>query len=344
MEKLRVGIIGSTGYVGAELIRILNNHPYAYVSSIGSNSFIDEEIKKVYTNMGNDCILKCVQNNEVIDNCDFLFTALPHGVSEEFVIKAIEKGIKVVDLGADFRIKNEVIFKEWYGVDFINKELHKEAVYGLCEIYREEIKEGKIIANPGCYVTSISLPLMPLLKNKLIKSQGIIADAKSGVTGAGRGLSLMTHYTEINENMVPYKIANHRHTPEIEQNLSDMAKEDIKIIFTPTLIPINRGIISNIYCDKEEGVTLQDVYDKLIEFYENDKFIDILPIGEMATIKHVRLSNTCAISLHECGNKIIICSAIDNMVKGSAGQAIQNMNLMCGFEEEAGLNYMAPAF
>ena len=247
-------------------------------------------------------------------------------------------------MGADFRLKDEKLFNKWYNVSFIDKNLHEQAVYGLCEHYKDEIKNAQVIANPGCYVTSISLPLMPLLKAKLIKKENIIADSKSGVTGAGRGLTLLSHYPEINENMVPYKIGNHRHTPEIEQNLSDAAGEPVEIIFIPILSPMNRGILSTIYCDKAEGVTIDTIQNELEKFYSDKPFVDILPLGQVATVKHVRLSNKCAISIHENKSKIIICSAIDNMVKGSAGQAIQNMNLMLGFDECEGLSTMATAF
>ena len=185
---------------------------------------------------------------------------------------------------------------------------------------------------------------MILLKNNLIKTTNIIADSKSGVTGAGRGLSLTSHYAEINENIVPYKIGNHRHTPEIEQNLSEAANEDVKIIFTPILIPLNRGILSTIYCDKKEGIYLKSIYEQLKKVYEKEPFVEVLELGNIATIKHVRFSNKCVISVHENNNKIIICSVIDNMVKGSAGQAIQNMNIMCGFEEAEGLSKLSTAF
>lgn len=344
MEKLKVGIIGSTGYVGAELIRILSNHDKVVISAIGSSSFIDKEINEVYPSMGKRLRLKCVDNNEVIDNSDFIFTALPHGISEKFAIEAIKKGKKVIDLGADFRLKDEEEFEKWYDTKFIDKKLHEEAVYGLCEIYKEKIKTSRIIANPGCYVTSISLPLMVLLKEKLIKNDGIVADSKSGVTGAGRGLSLLSHYPEINENISPYKIGNHRHTPEIEQNLTDAAGQKTNIIFTPTLVPINRGILSTIYCDKKQGIEIEYIHKKLSDYYDNRIFVDILPLGEVASIKHVRLSNKCVISLHENKGKLIILSVIDNMIKGSAGQAIQNMNLMCGFDEDEGLRDLAIAF
>lgn len=344
MNKMKVGIIGATGYVGVELIRLLSNHNNVELSALGSSSFVDEYVNEIYYNLGENYKIKCMENEKVIDNCDFLFTALPHGVSEKFIINAVKRGKKVIDLGADFRLKDEEQLKKWYGVNFLNKVLHENSVYGLCEIYREEIKKANIVANPGCYVTSVSLPLIPLLKDKIIESTNIISDSKSGVTGAGRVLSLSSHYAEINENIVPYKVSNHRHTPEIEQNLSAVAGEAVKIIFTPTLIPINRGILSTIYCNKKESINIEDVCSKLTDFYKNDEFVEILSLGKVATIKHVRFSNKCVISIHENNDKLIICSVIDNMIKGSAGQAIQNMNIMCGFKENEGLISIATAF
>lgn len=344
MNKIKVGIIGATGYVGAELIRLLSSHPNVQINALGSNSFVDEYINDIYPNLGENYKLKCIENEKVIDNCDFLFTALPHGFSEKFIINAVKRVKKVIDLGADFRLKNELQLKKWYGVKFIDKELHESSVYGLCEIYRENIQSASIVANPGCYVTSISLPLMPLLNKKMIKFTNIICDSKSGITGAGRSLSLSSHYTEINENMVPYKIASHRHTPEIEQNLSNAAGGEVKVIFTPILIPISRGILSTIYCDKTSSFTIEDVQSYLLNFYKNDEFVEVLPLGKVATIKHVRFSNKCVISIHQNNEKLIICSTIDNMIKGSAGQAIQNMNIMCGFKENEGLDSIAMAF
>ncbi|MEC3793351.1 N-acetyl-gamma-glutamyl-phosphate reductase, partial [Clostridioides difficile] len=244
MNKIKVGIIGATGYVGAELIRLLMNHDKVEVTAIGSNSYVGKDIVDIYPSIGYKNNMICIENEKVIDMCDVVFTALPHGVSEKFVIKAIKSKKKVIDLGADFRIKDEEVYSKWYGVSFIDKILHKKAVYGLSEIYKEDIKDADIIANPGCYPTSISLPLMPLLSSKLIKNNNIIIDSKSGLTGAGRELSISSHFTEVNENITAYKIGKHRHTPEIEQNLSESCKEKVSVVFTPNLIPVNRGILS----------------------------------------------------------------------------------------------------
>lgn len=344
MKKIKVGIIGATGYVGMELIRILSIHSMVDKLILGSNSFVGSNMKDIYTGIPNNLDTKCIDNDKVILESDFIFTALPHGVSEEFVLKALSKGKKVIDMGADFRLKSEEEFFKWYDVSFLDKEVHKEAIYGLSEINKEKIKTAKVVANPGCYPTSISLPLMPLLNKKLIKKENIIIDSKSGVTGSGRGLSLGTHYPEINENIYAYKIGNHRHTPEIEQNLSEAYGDTVEVLFTPTLIPINRGILSTIYCAIEEDVNLEKIHKELTEYYENNSFIEIMDIGKYASVKNVRLSNKCQISIHKNNKNLVICSVIDNMVKGSAGQGVQNMNIMMGFKEEEGLSTIAPAF
>ncbi|HEL5061109.1 TPA: N-acetyl-gamma-glutamyl-phosphate reductase [Clostridioides difficile] len=344
MNKIKVGIIGATGYVGAELIRLLMNHDKVEVTAIGSNSYVGKDIVDIYPSIGYKNNMICIENEKVIDMCDVVFTALPHGVSEKFVIKAIKSKKKVIDLGADFRIKDEEVYSKWYGVSFIDKISHKKAVYGLSEIYKEDIKDADIIANPGCYPTSISLPLMPLLSSKLIKNNNIIIDSKSGLTGAGRELSISSHFTEVNENITAYKIGKHRHTPEIEQNLSESCKEKVSVVFTPNLIPVNRGILSTIYCTKEDNISINDIHRKLTDYYEFKEFIEILPLDKVASLKNVRFSNKCVISLHENGDTLIICSAIDNMIKGAAGQAIQNMNIIFGIEENTGLKNIAPSF
>lgn len=344
MSKIKAGIIGATGYVGVELLRLLINHEEVEVTAIGSNSYIGKNIVDIYPSIGYENSMMCIENEKVIDMCDIVFTALPHGVSEKFAIKAIEAKKKVIDLGADFRIKDEEIYSKWYGVSFIDKILHKKAVYGLSEIYQEDIKNADIVANPGCYPTSISLPLMPLLSSKLIKNNNLIIDSKSGLTGAGRELSTSSHFTEVNENITAYKIGKHRHTPEIEQNLSEAYKENVDVVFTPNLIPVNRGILSTIYCTKEEDVSIDDIHKKLTDYYEYKDFVEILPLDKITSLKNVIYSNKCVISVHENKDTLILCSTIDNMIKGAAGQAIQNMNIMFGIEETTGLKHIAPSF
>lgn len=343
---VKVGIIGATGYVGAELLRILLNHKEVEVTALSSVSFEGQEISSIYKNFINKTNLLCETMDDVVEKAEVIFTALPHGLSEDIAVKCVESGKICIDLGADFRLSNEEEYKEWYGKPFAHPEIHKFSVYGLPELNREKIKDCKLIANPGCYCTSIELGLMPLLKNSIISTKNIICDSKSGATGAGRGLALNTHFTELNENFAPYKVGAHRHTPEIEETLSTMAGEDVSVTFTPHLLPMSRGIISTIYATPKENIDLNKIHEIYSEFYKNEPFVNVLPLGEFACTKNVRLSNYCDISLHLNHRKdqIIVVSTIDNMIKGAAGQAIQNMNIILGFDEKEGLNFISPAF
>ncbi|WP_315081086.1 N-acetyl-gamma-glutamyl-phosphate reductase [uncultured Clostridium sp.] len=343
---IKVGIIGATGYVGVELLRLLLNHSKIEIGAISSVSFDGQEIDTIYKNFLGKTNLVCTNMDEVIGISDVIFTALPHGLSENIAKIIIEKNKICIDMGADFRLSNEDEYKYWYGKKFSNPELHKKSVYGLPELNKEKIRTSSLIANPGCYPTSIELGLMPLLKSSLIEPKRIICDSKSGTTGSGRSLSLNTHFPEENENFSPYKIGEHRHTPEIEEILSTIAQTKVTVTFTPHLLPINRGIISTIYCTPKEKIDLNEIYETYTSFYENEQFVKVLPLGEIASIKNVRLSNNCHISLHLNHRKdqIIIVSAIDNMIKGAAGQAIQNMNIVLSFKENEGLNLISPAF
>ncbi len=343
---IKVGIIGATGYVGAELLRLLLAHPLVEVSAISSMTFKGKEIQKVYKNFLNKTNLICEDIDDVIKKSDVVFTALPHGLSEEILEKAFLKGRLCIDLGADFRLSNESEYKKWYGKNFTRSYLHEFSVYGLPELNREIIKMSRIIGNPGCYPTSIELALMPLLKNSLIDTKRIICDSKSGTTGAGRSLSLSSHFVEVSENFNPYKIGHHRHIPEIEETLNKISTEDVTIVFTPHLLPIKRGILSTIYCNPKKNISLEELHKLYNNFYENEPFVNILPLGDVASIKDVTLSNYCNISLHlnHRQDELIIVSTIDNMMKGSSGQAIQNMNIALGFDETEGLNFISPSF
>ncbi|MBW6411309.1 N-acetyl-gamma-glutamyl-phosphate reductase [Clostridium weizhouense] len=343
---IKVGIIGATGYVGCELLRLLLNHPKIEIGAISSVSFEGQEIDSIYKNFFNKTNLICENMNEVVKKCDVIFTALPHGLSEDIAKEVIDNKKICIDLGADFRLSDENEYKFWYGKEFSEPELHKKSVYGLPELNKEKIKTSHLIANPGCYPTSIELGLMPLLKNSLIDTNNIICDSKSGTTGAGRSLSLGTHFPEENESFAPYKIGDHRHTPEIEEILSFIANEKVNVTFTPHLLPINRGILSTIYCTPKDNIDLEYIHKLYNDFYKDAPFVHILPLGEIAAIKNIRLSNNCHISLHlnHRKNQIIIISTIDNMIKGAAGQAIQNMNLILGFNEDDGLKIISPAF
>lgn len=342
----KVGIIGATGYVGAELLRILLNHKEVTVTALSSVSYEGQEIQSIYKNFMNKTDLICQTMDDVVERADVIFTALPHGLSEDIAAKCVESKKVCIDLGADFRLTDEKEYELWYGKPFSHPELHKFSVYGLPELNKEKIKNTKLIANPGCFCTSIELGLMPLLNNSVIETKGIICDSKSGATGAGRGLTLSSHFTELNENFAPYKIGAHRHTPEIEETLGVMANEKVTVTFTPHLLPMSRGIISTIYCTPKETPNLEEIHKIYTDFYKDKPFVNVLPLGEIACTKNVRLSNYCDISLHLNHRKdqIIVVSTIDNMIKGAAGQAIQNMNIILGFDETEGLNFISPAF
>ncbi len=344
-KKIKAGIIGAAGYAGVELVRLLSTHPFVEIEAVSSVSFPGEALSKIYPGLrpGVDLILD-EGPEEMMNRCDVIFASLPHGLSQELAENCIKKNILFIDLGADFRLEQEEDYRDWYGESFLNEETHKQAVYGLSEIFREEIKNARLIANPGCYPTSVALALYPALKAGLIRGDDIIIDAKSGVTGAGRGLSRNTHFPECNESFSAYKAGAHRHTPEIEQTLSKLADKPVRVTFTPHLLPVNRGILSTIYCGcKEDPEALRKCYR---EAYDKEPFVTVLGEEEYADIRNVRLSNSCHISLHfdKRAGRLILCSAIDNMVKGAAGQAVQNMNIVLGIEETAGLSAIAPAF
>lgn len=343
---IKAGIVGATGYVGAELVRLIALHPEAELSALSSVSFEGKSISEVYPMYRNLCDLECGSAEEVIEKSDVVFAALPHGLSQEIAAQCIAAGKVLIDMGADFRLKSEEAYHEWYGGTFLDAKLHEQAVYGLPEFFRSEIAGKKLIANPGCYTTAVPLALAPAIKGGFVELGGIIADCKSGVTGAGRGLSQNTHYAELNEGFAPYKIATHRHTPEIEQTLSTLSGSDITITFVPHLLPVNRGILATCYARLKPGAdegALRSAYE---QFYQEEPFVRLLPKGGIANIKNVKYSNYCDISLHIDlrAGLLIAVSAIDNMVKGAAGQAIQNMNLVFGLPETTGLLSMPPAF
>ena len=350
---IKVSIMGATGYAGVELVRLLLTHPKVELKNISSKSFTGETINKIYPNLNKYCDKILTDENNIFEDSDVIFASLPAGLSEEIAKKCFDNNILFIDLGADFRLSNEEDYKKWYKKDYKYKDIHETAIYSIPEIIKydkiynnKDLKKAKIIGNPGCYPTSIALALSPALVNKIIEKEDIIIDSKSGATGAGRELTLNTHFVECNEAFSPYKIAEHRHTPEIEQTLSNIYGENIKITFVPHLLPLNRGILSTIYAKLKNKNTLENIYNLYKDFYKDSKFIRVLNIGNIANLKNVKYSNYCDISIHidERTNKLIIVSAIDNMVKGAAGQAIQNMNIALGFEEDEGLNMIPPAF
>lgn len=347
MDKIKVGIIGATGYAGVELIRILLGHPNAELTAISSVSFEGKAISEVYPNLRNICDDVLVDEDTVIEKSDLIFASLPHGLCEALALKADGKGKKFIDLGADFRLHKEEDYHEWYGLNYNQPELHKKSCYCIPELHRADVTENiSIIGNPGCYPTSIALGLAPIVKSGMADLNSIVIDSKSGVTGAGRGLTQTSHYPDCNEAFSPYKVASHRHTPEIEQTLTGLTSQDVKVTFVPHLLPLNRGIVSTMYVSLNGQVqdnAIQYLYEN---FYKDEKFVRVLPQGSVANLKNVKFSNYCDISLHldRRTNRLIVVSTIDNMVKGAAGQAIQNMNLLFGLAEDTGLDLVPPAF
>lgn len=342
---IRVGIIGATGYAGVELVRLLLNHPGIRLSAISSVSFEGKAISEVYPSLYSICDMILTSEDDVIEKSDLVFTSLPSGLSEKIAKKCRNRGVRLIDLGADFRLGQDD-YQQWYGAEYTEPELHRHSVYCIPELHRDRITpDVEIIGNPGCYPTSIGLGIAPVAGAGLIRADGIVIDSKSGVTGAGRGLTQNTHFPDCNESFAPYKVAAHRHTPEIEQTLSELAGEPMTVTFVPHLLPVNRGIVSTIYITLNQNTNIEEIYKLYTEFYENEPFVRILPLGMTANLKRVAYSNYCDISLHIDGrtNRLIVVSAIDNMVKGAAGQAIQNMNLLFGLPEGMGLCLIPPA-
>ena len=345
-NKIKAGVVGATGYAGAELCRILTGHPGAELTAVSSVSFEGKKLSNIYPSYYQVCEPVCGKQEEVVEQCDVIFAALPHGLSQELAAECDAKGKAFIDLGADFRLESEAEYQEWYGNSFLDPALHEKAVYGLPELFREQIRGRKLIANPGCYTTAVPLALYPALEAGLIEKDGIVADCKSCVTGAGRKMTQNTHYPELNEAFTAYKVAAHRHTPEMEQTLSKAAGAPVKLTFVPHLLPVNRGILATCYARLKPGVTMESLSRVYHERYDGEYFIRLLPEGRVADIKNVWYSNFCDVSLHldSRTGTLVAISAIDNMVKGAAGQAVQNMNLAFGLDETAGLRLFPPAF
>lgn len=349
MEKIKVGVIGATGYAGAELVRLLVNHPNVELKAVASVSYEDQDLADIYPNLKEIVPMTLRAPEEIIPDCDIVFASVPHGVSEELAVKCVENNTVLIDLGADFRLHDEADYKKWYGKEYKHPELHEKAVYSIPELHRDMVGKAMVIGNPGCYPTSISLGLMPAIRAGIIETAHIIIDSKSGVTGAGRGLTQGTHFPDTNEAFAAYKAGCHRHTPEIEQTLSELAGSEVRVTFVPHLLPVNRGIESSIYVElNEKGKKLgaAQIHELYTSAYKDEKFVRVEKPGCYANLKNVRMSNYCDISLHldEHCSTLIISSVIDNMVKGAAGQAIQNMNIRFGLPESTGLEYVPPAF
>ena len=342
---IKAGIIGSTGYAGQELVRILTQHKDAEVVWYGSRSYIDQKYYEVFRNMFQIVDDKCLDDNmdELASKVDVIFTATPQGLCSSLVSEEILSKVKIIDLSADFRIKDVNRYEEWYGIKHQSPEFIDEAVYGLCEINREDIKKARLIANPGCYPTCSTLSIYPMAKEGLIEMNSVIIDAKSGTSGAGRGAKVNNLYCEVNENIKAYGVATHRHTPEIEDQLSYASGEEVLLNFTPHLIPMNRGILITAYAKLKKGVNEVDVA-KAYQCYDDEYFVRVLKSGVLPEVRSVKASNFVDINykVDPRTNRVIMMGAMDNLVKGAAGQAIQNMNIMFGLDEKEGL-MLAPA-
>lgn len=344
---LKVGIIGASGYAGAELARILCNHPNVSISYAGSRQYAGKPLSEIFPNLRNiaDIICENLQPSEMVDRADIFFAAVPHQTAMDLVPTLLGSDKKVIDLSADFRIKDVSVYEKWYQ-PHASSHLLQEAVYGLPELYRDKIRGARLVANPGCYPTSIILGLAPLLKAGAVNEKSIIADSKSGTSGAGRGAATGSLFCEVHDGFRPYKVGRkHRHTPEIEQELQILSGRNFNISFTPHLLPVSRGILSTVYAELSQGFTVENIRSIYREQYEKESFIRLLPEGTFPATQNVRGSNFCdiAFAIDETTNRIIVMSAIDNIVKGASGQAVQNMNLICGFQENAGLT-SAPIF
>lgn len=344
---IKVGIIGATGYAGGELVRLLTAHRDAEIVWYGSRSYIDKRYADVYQNMFQIVEDKCLDDNmeELSKAVDVIFTATPQGLCASLVNENILSRAKIIDLSADFRIKDVNTYEQWYNIEHKSPEFIKEAVYGLCEINREAVRNARLIANPGCYPTCTTLSIYPLLKEGIIDPATIIVDAKSGTSGAGRGSKVDNLFCEVNENIKAYGVAAHRHTPEIEEQLSYAAGEDIKINFTPHLVPMNRGILITAYASLKKKISYEEVKAVYDKYYDNEKFVRVLNKDVCPQTKWVECSNYVDVGfkIDERTNRIIMMGAMDNLVKGAAGQAVQNMNLMFGLQESMGLE-LVPCF
>ena len=344
---IKVGIIGATGYAGSELVRILLGHKDVEIKWYGSRSYIDKKYASIYQNFFQLVDANCMDDNmEVLaDQVDVIFTATPQGLCASLVNEEILSKVKIIDLSADFRIKDVKVYEEWYKLEHKSPQFIEEAVYGLCEINREDVKKARLVANPGCYTTCSILTCYPLVKEGIIDPNTIIVDAKSGTSGAGRGAKVDNLFCEVNENMKAYGVANHRHTPEIEEQLGYACGEKITINFTPHLVPMNRGILATAYASLKKDVTYEEVkaiYDK---YYADEKFVRVLEKDVCPQTKWVEGSNYVDVNfkIDPRTNRIIMMGAIDNLIKGAAGQAVQNMNLMFGLKESEGLE-LVPMF
>jgi N-acetyl-gamma-glutamyl-phosphate reductase len=341
LEKVNIAIVGSSGYTGGELYRLLINHPRVRVTAVTSEKSAGKPLTSIFPQLAGLTELVCEPLNPeaIAQKADFVFLALPHVTAQEAAYRFHELGKKVVDLSADYRLADPAVYELWYEHCHQYPELLKSAVYGLPELHRERIRRASLVANPGCYPTGAILALAPLIKKGIVNLKSIIIDSKSGVSGAGRSPSLAHHFPEVNEGLMAYKIGTHRHTPEIEQELKILAGQSVMISFTPHLIPMNRGILTTSYAALNTAADTGVVHTLYREFYRDEPFVRLLAPGEFPNVRNVRGSNFCDIGIYadRRTDRVVVVSAIDNLVKGASGQAIQNMNLMLGFHEMEGI-------
>lgn len=349
---VKVGIIGATGYAGGELVRILLRHRDVEIKWYGSRSYIDKKYAEVYQNMFELVEDKCLDDNieKLADAVDVIFTATPQGYLAGILTEEILNKVKIIDLSADYRIKDVSVYEKWYKLEHKSPQFIEEAVYGLCEVNRDQVKKARLVANPGCYTTCSILTAYPLVKEGLIDPNTLIIDAKSGTSGAGRGAKVPNLYCEVNENMKAYGVTTHRHTPEIEEQLGYAAGKDITVTFTPHLAPMNRGILATEYASlvpKADGMmpTAEDLRAAYEKYYKKEKFVRVLPDGVCPETKWVEGSNYVDVNfkVDERTGRVVMMGALDNLVKGAAGQAVQNMNLLFGFDEAEGID-LVPMF
>ena len=341
--KLKIAIVGSSGYTGGELFRILLHHTGVMITAVTSEKSAGKPITDIFPHLAGLTDLRCepLVPETISKKADFIFLALPHAAAQEAAFRFHQIGKKVVDLSADYRLSDPALYEKWYEHGHQHPELLKNSVYGLPELHRERIKQASLVANPGCYPTSAILGLAPLLKSGMIDLESIVIDAKSGVSGAGRSASLAHHYPEVNEGLMAYKVGTHRHTPEIEQELAGLAGGPVTVSFTPHLIPMNRGILSTLYARLKKQTDTDQMHLLYQEYYKSEPFVRVLPTGQFPNVRNVRGSNFCDIGVYADprSGRAVVVAAIDNLVKGASGQAVQNMNLMMRFDETAGLKF-----
>jgi len=343
---IKVAILGASGYTGVELLRLLLNHPQVEVTCVTANQNAGEAVASLFPSLRERSALVCetLPPQEIAARAEVVFTALPHQSAMEAIPGLLATGCRVIDLSADYRLRDPQVYAAWYA-PHSSPELLAEAVYGLPELFRERIRSARLVANPGCYPTSVALALAPLLRRNLVDLKTLVIDSKSGTSGAGRGAKVGSLFCEVNEGFMAYGVANHRHTPEIEQTLSELAATAVTVSFTPHLLPVNRGILSTCYATLLSPLTTEELLAHFAADYGSERFVRVCPVDSLPNIAYVRGANYCDIGLvsDPRTGRVIVVSAIDNLVKGAAGQAVQNLNLLCGWDEQTGLE-LIPCF